>query len=454
MRTVFRSGIRAMGVMLALAVTCVVPVEAYAQASSGSYANQGEAFSACYAYKATVTLNGANSGGRTECVKEGAAHYRVHELTAGGALWTPHGGAFSYPAAATCAAMPPKSGGFYRVGSSPNYCGGGCAYAPTAGAATSTTSFGGYSYLQMPSMSPTGGVCDGDTDGTGTPVTSEECHTQGTLTQCIMPNGKHCAVASTGKKFCWQPTEHGTKQDGNEAATKSPSGAPVNPPPIPPPNNGNWQETGSGTVTVNNNGNTTTSNVTNFTSSNGATGDGGGSTNPDGSENPGEGDGEEDGNGTVSGGANCASPPAFSGGDPIANYAAGMSWRIQCQGEASGAAQAEVEGITTGLQDCVLNGNCGDVNDEGLPISEVEPTDVDDNPLANFQEEITEDDISFDESGFLGGGGQCPVATSVSVGDTNLSIGFGPLCDVLINISGIIMALGYFVAFKIVMGGL
>lgn len=126
-------------------------------------------------------------------------------------------------------------------------------------------------------------------------MTQDDCQTIGNLTQCVTSSGKHCAVASSGKKFCWNPGETGTKVSGNEAATKSPAGAAVNDPPVPPANNGTWTQTGQGQVTVNGSSGSTTHNVTNHTSNYGADGKGGGAEGEGDSDGEGEGDGDGEG---------------------------------------------------------------------------------------------------------------------------------------------------------------
>ncbi|MEL1264409.1 hypothetical protein [Pseudoxanthomonas putridarboris] len=81
---------------------------------------------------------------------------------------------------------------------------------------------------------------------------------------------------------------------GNDAATKAPATAEVKPPAVPPTNNGDWQQKGQGTTTINNNGNVTNYNTATFQSNYGSDGKGGGATRPDGSEEPGSGNGDGD----------------------------------------------------------------------------------------------------------------------------------------------------------------
>lgn len=109
-------------------------------------------------------------------------------------------------------------------------------------------------------------------------------------------DGRHCAVSSSGRQFCWEPGEAGTKVSGNEASTVSPQGAEVNPPPVPPKNNGSWQPGGSSTVTVTTGNTTNIYNVTNHQSSYGSSGSGGGAEGDPGNgggSGPGGGEGEE-----------------------------------------------------------------------------------------------------------------------------------------------------------------
>ncbi|WP_313497383.1 hypothetical protein [Pseudoxanthomonas mexicana] len=301
--------VRRLAVLLVGGVLAWAGCDARAQANGRfGYSDQGLAHSACIAASKPMEGGGATArcpltdpatcsqfglGSGTNC-----ASYRkcVYSQTNGYSCdneW--HG----FPKTALCSNRPNDSGGFFRVGSSPSFCRNGCAYSPTGSGSTTTTVVNGFTYLQMPTMGPTGAVCDGTDEG-GQAVTQEECHTQGNLTQCIRPDGKHCAQASTGKRFCWSPSEAGTKQEGNEGATKSPTGTSINPPKNPPPNGGDWTSTGSGGMSSTSGGTTNNYTITNWNSSYGNTGNGGGSTNPDGSENgngDGDGDGEDDGNG-------------------------------------------------------------------------------------------------------------------------------------------------------------
>lgn len=172
--------------------------------------------------------------------------------------------------------------------SSGNVCSNGCMFAGGGGGVSVT--IGSVTYGEKQGATPTGAVCTASDIQASAEVTQDDCQTIGSLTQCVTPQGKHCAVASTGKKFCWTPAETGTKVSGNEAATKSPQAATVNPPATPPKNGGQWQQGSTGTVTVGGSSGSTTYNVTNHTSNYGTEGDGGGA---EGDEGDGSGEGGE-----------------------------------------------------------------------------------------------------------------------------------------------------------------
>lgn len=249
---------------------------------------------------------------------------------------------YAWPPAKMCSMLGPLSEGWFQVGSGSTTCKDGCEYGASSGSGiTSYELFPGSPEAiqfkkEQGGSSPTGATCAADNPSQGVPVTEQKCVTQGALTQCVRPDGKHCAAASNGKMFCWNPSEAGTKQDKNDAATKSPSGLPSNPPTNKPPNNGDWQQTGQGTTIVNNNGNTTNYNTSTFSSNYGSEGTGGGSTNPDGSENPGPGGGDgegDDGHGTVGGDGQCQGTFTCSGGDPVLCAIAQQQYQARCEAD-------------------------------------------------------------------------------------------------------------------------
>lgn len=343
--------------MIARALLVLVLLLAFSPPVSAAppknYADQGQAFAACQGYLAAALAwthpawppNSHYTNGRCPLVSPGVYNCLVDEIYDGSNYGTkacayriteaPE--SFLFPSTANCATRPPLGGGWFQTGTGPT-CKDGCEYGTGPGVDGEGVTFwpGTASALafknEQGGQMPTGNTCT-DPQEAPKPVTQETCKTVGTLTQCLMPNGKHCAQASTGKKFCWSPTEAGTRVSDNDGATKSPSGLPNNPPPIPPPNNGDWQQTGTGTTSTTHNGNVTNYNTTTYQSTNGGTGSGGGATNPDGSEEPGEGDDDKDAN-TVSGGSGCAEggAPTCSGATCTAELFAILiqQWRSRC----------------------------------------------------------------------------------------------------------------------------
>ncbi|XQA76269.1 hypothetical protein ACM9W9_10440 [Xanthomonas sacchari] len=197
-----------------------------------------------------------------------------------------------YLKSGACSARPALNSGWSSIGTGAS-CNSGCAYGPAT--SSDKTTAGGVTYFSLAGAKPTGASCSYG-DGSGETVTKDECVTQGTLTQCMKPDGTHCAVSSSGKQFCWGATEAGTKSSGNEGATKSPVGTNINAPNSKPANGGDWQQSGQGTSSSTSGGNTTNYNITNWTSSYGSQGNGSGNGTGEG-EGDGDGDGDSPGQG-------------------------------------------------------------------------------------------------------------------------------------------------------------
>lgn len=115
-----------------------------------------------------------------------------------------------------------------------------------AGSAVSSYEVGGKKFTSATAVSPTGNTCNASPDDVA--PDQDACVQQGGLTQCIKRDGRHCAVASSGKEFCWDSGENGIKASGNDAATKAPIGKEAKPPPLPPNNGGEWEQKGQSTV--------------------------------------------------------------------------------------------------------------------------------------------------------------------------------------------------------------
>jgi len=212
-----------------------------------------------------------------------------------------------------CANKPPMNNVRFQVigGTANTTCSGGCEFAVDLQGGTGPSglvTMGGVLFYRAASMSPTGSSCTVGNE----PITndSQGCVQQGNLTQCLKPDGQHCATASSGKQFCWQPGENGIKASGNDAATKSPDGTTPKPPPLPPNNGGEWTQTGQSTVVTNVNNTTSSSTVTGWQSNygpqgsgasgNGASGEGSsgsGSGSGLGGNGSGDGDGDDDDDG-------------------------------------------------------------------------------------------------------------------------------------------------------------
>lgn len=289
--------------MSALArVLCVIVLFGLCVAvRAAEYADQGAAYAACMDRDADAmcrSLSPNYTGAASfTCVHSqpgplwGRYRYRYScNYRAGGAAnEVTNSTEFLYPIAKTCAARPALTSGWGTIGVSGS-CQGGCVYG--AGPGSQQMTVNGTIYFSRAGAQANGSVCDGKPED-GQEVGEDQCSTINNLTQCVTSNGKHCAVASSGKRFCWNPNETGTKVSGNEAATKSPEGVAVNNPPVPPKNNGDWQTTGQGGMSSSQGGNTTNYNVTNHTSNYGSNGSGGGAE----GEGSGGGDGEGDGDG-------------------------------------------------------------------------------------------------------------------------------------------------------------
>lgn len=211
---------------------------------------------------------------------------------------------YNWPKTAGCAQRPATTSGWSSAGNGSS-CLDGCAFGPAS--SSETQSFGGRVYFSLAGATPTGNTCGSD-DGSGQKVAKDDCVQTGTLTQCMRPDGKVCATASTGKQFCWSPGEQGQKMadNGNQAALKSPDNAQINAPRTPPANGGDWQVTGQGTMSQTSGGITTTSNITTFDSTYGKDGTGKGDGTGTGSDGgsgggtgDGDGEGDDDGPGSV-----------------------------------------------------------------------------------------------------------------------------------------------------------
>lgn len=178
-------------------------------------------------------------------------------------------------------------------------CDRGCAVYPGTQSTVGVQFGNGPMIYNMDGWLPSGDVCTPDPEP-GTPD-GQACVQQGTLTQCLKPDGRTCTQASNGKEHCWRIDEHGIKASGNEATTKAPENVPPKPPALPPPNGGDWVQQAVSQITAAINGQTSTSTVTQYQSSYGTSGQGASGHGADGEGKGGSGSGSGLGGGSGSG---------------------------------------------------------------------------------------------------------------------------------------------------------
>lgn len=260
----------------------------------------------------------------------------------------------------------------------------------------------------------------------------------GTLTQCVTQDGKSCAVSSTGKSFCWDPNERGTKTSGNEAATKTDAGKPPTMPPVPPKNGGEWENKGEANVSITNNTTNTTNNYTtnSWQSSYGSAGSGASGGGAQGEPNSGSGDGsgKEDGegdgegdHGSVGGGNTCAGGFTCTGGDPVLCAIAQQQFMARC--EAAGRAEG-------GAAPFPGNGDGGAGDDPDPKES---------------NKTVTMGMGFIDINGVLGGG-SCPQFESAGTSFGDFSMNNDDWCQIIAIGRAALLMLGAFIALGILMG--
>ncbi|MCC3256107.1 A coat protein [Xanthomonas campestris pv. armoraciae] len=236
------------------------------------------------------------------------------------------------------------------LGAPPSTCYGGCKVAgtPISGDAGGVKTYG------MINRYYTGDVCKGSNDSNAPIDAKQEAQQETTekppecvglgsgQTGCMKQNGDYCATASTGKTFCWKPTETGKKTDGDDSQGKTPKGDPVTPPPIPPPD-GEWQRTDGHQQTTCVNNTCTTYNVTNYVKvptgdSKNGTGDnsvdGSGNTSGNGSKPGTDKKGDDDSKDSATDSGNCTTPPICVG-DTLKCLQLKFTWKIECNTQAS-----------------------------------------------------------------------------------------------------------------------
>lgn len=259
---------------------------------------------------------------------------------------------------------------------------------------------------------------------------------------CKKADGRECYTIQggnrAGQQVCWAPGEAGRKVAGDTAITRGPG---PNEPPQPDPPPGESMEKVGDSVTVE-----TTTNTASGSSSTTTTTrqdrtmygtDAGGPGAPDHSEGPG-GEGSGEGDGSWSGGNDCSAPPACAG-DAIQCGIGLQVWTMRCEGGEGGEFGdwvAEIDGA-------IAAGDGDGDPDEGEMLEHADPD--------TWREVRVVDDEGLDDSGF-GLDRSCPQLPAVQVGPTSLQFNLGPICNFLSALSGLVLALAYFVAAKIIAG--
>lgn len=436
--------------------------------SAGAGCSQGVAYNTCMvharwyqgqfngAFDARCPANSNNTG------------YEAKITMASGAIAA--NGVFFYDLGKLCSARSAFPAGIFSgATANPAICDAGCEMKVAAGGGTQlkVDTRDSSIFAASGTATPTGGTCDNYKVPERTTPKDEFCTTLegGGYQLCPQKDGKVCVKSnSTGRTYCGNndyPTANVNPERTEGTAISAPTAPPGQPPPTITPRPGEtFAPNSSGSVT--NITNNTTTNVTNHTNT-GTPNTTPGSGQPgDGSDNPGtpgagEGDGEGEGpeNGTVSGGGSCDSPPAISGGDPVANFATVTLWRLDCQNTANQGDLDQAGTDAAAMANCSLNGiGCDDLpGDLGAsPADGTASLEPDEDPLQGSRFSKSLEDIELDDSGFLGPG-SCPTISNVQVGSMSIPLTLGPICEVLGYVSGFIMALAYFISFGIIARG-
>jgi len=338
-----------------------------------------------------------------------------------------------------------------------------------------TIEMGGKTWALTDGMTPTGGTCTAGEVGTPTAVEDDDCVPQGTLTQCVKPDGRVCTKASTGKMFCYGTSENGAKSSGNEATVITPDGVEAKPPTTPPANGGEWVKAGQGSITTTKDGVTTTKNVTTYVSNYGTQGTNSGA---EGDKDKGDKDAPTASTGAgcemasfqcsdmssvecnqliqtfyarcrgkqINGGANCDAPPTCEGNSTDC-FIGQQLWKFRCDGKEA----TDSDGTSLSTFDAQVNSE-GEGTDEPdaahMPMGNGNTADM------GIWEEKTvggaEDLGKLNASGFLGGSGSCPQLPTVNVGGGSLKFNLNPICDLLRNVGIMVMALAYWLAYRII----
>lgn len=304
----------------------------------------------------------------------------------------------------------------------------------------------------------TGDVCTvapgepGEDDQSPTDPPKQQCvPAGGGQTFCQKPNGDQCYTASTGRQICWKPNETGDKSDADNLQKRNAGPTPIEPSNPVLPNGDTLTPSGDPvttrtTVTTSTDSKTITTTTRNYTTTYGTSpgnGDQGEPSDGSGGGAGGGDDGDGDDDGSFSGGGTCAAPPACSG-DPILCGIADQQWRTRCDAFAPELAGFDFDGPANDVQGVI---NAGD--DEPGET----PWDRDENPFGDTQSVRNTDWLlsQIDDSRFMSG--SCPTIPSIDVGGVSIPFDLAPICMLLSNLSYLVLALAYFMAFRIMSGG-
>ncbi|TAA08850.1 virulence factor TspB C-terminal domain-related protein [Pseudoxanthomonas winnipegensis] len=450
-----------------LLLAVVVLVVGFSPAAYAQDKTRGEAYSACVSNANSVVAGSSGtlripSGGAC-LVNEWGNRYlcSLDQTFDGGTTWAARnagcGDEFFSPCPATapwdetshtckvnnCAnAVQLTNTAFVGQAGSPLPCSGGCEYkadsniGPAVELTSSITVFRGGS-----NWKPTGNTCTVDNEQTPYDPKRQTCvATGGNYMECARPDGSHC-VTVNGRTLCWNNAETGPKitADGKVAADREK--APTQP--TPPKAQVDPQVVNQSTTTINGN----TYNTNTYSGSGNAGGQPNTGTGSSNGESPAPGDKDDGDKGSVSGGGDCTAAPACSG-DVVECAVLYQQWLTRCnRGEG-------IEGDGTTEAENALNDRTGEGDPDftpfgGGPNGAIWPA----SHAAEWQETIKEEDVAskLDATG-LGLQRTCPIATDARVGQSVLSISFAPICDLLIKFSNLVVALGYMLGIRIMLG--
>lgn len=268
---------------------------------------------------------------------------------------------------------------------------------------------------------------------------------------CKKPDGRECYTIQggnrAGQQVCWRPGEAGRKVSGDTAITRAPG--PTEPPPPDPPPGEHFEKVAESVTTTTTNttgGSSSSSTVTARQDRTHYGTDAGGPGAPDQSEGAGGGEGEE-GEGSFSGGADCGAEPACSG-DPILCGIAKQQWLMRCDGYDTGLDDLDYTGWNASVDSIIADAEAdGDGPTDGIW------TDEDGDPFEGAREVRDENWMvdQLDNTRFLTSAG-CPTVEPFTVAGVSVPINLAPLCNLLSSMAGLVIALAYFIAFRIMAG--